>query len=331
MAKIYQWMTIHKWMTDYTPQTEWIERRGIMVWIAEVCTSIGSGLYLISLFLSLVPGYEKLSWWGMLIAWLIIMFLKIPLHLAYFGKPWRFWRTIPPFSNGWKTSWFARGIIFSILFGVFAFLQLVFSYLKLDVFNVGLQFSADVIVIFSAFDILFKVLGGIFAFFTGIYPGFIMNYVKGIQFWNSALLPVVLIISGILDGCALLMAISLTPAATGIDSRLVELISSILLVVNIFFIAVYILSATYTGAAAKVSAIKLLKGNVAPSFWIGVILCGMIIPLVISLSTLISEGASNIPLLILAIIVHTIGAFALKYCILKVGIYRPLFAVNVGV
>ena len=31
------------------------------------------------------------------------------------------------------------------------------------------------------------------------------------------------------------------------------------------------------------------------------------------------------PLLIIAIICHTIGAFALKYCVLKVGIYGPIF------
>lgn len=315
-------------MTDYTPQTEWIERRGILVWIAEVCTSIGSGLYLISLFFSLVPGYEKISWWGMLIAWLIIMFLKIPLHLAYFGKPLRFWRTIPPFSNGWKTSWFARGIIFSILFGTFAFIQIVFSFLKINPLEIGgLNFSADILAVFSALDILFKVLGGITAFLTGIYPGFIMNYVKGIQFWNSALLPVVLIMGGILDGCAFLLAIT---KLFSIDTHTVELVSSILLVVNIFFIAVYLLSATYMGAAAKVSAMKLVKDNLAPTFWIGVIVLGMIVPLAISLFALTS-GESSPLLLIIAIITHTIGAFTLKYCLLKVGIYRPLFTVQARV
>lgn len=321
MAKIYEWMTIHKWMTDYTPQTEWIERRGTLVWIAEVFTSIGSGLYLISLFFSLVKGYDVFSWWGMLIAWIVIMFLKIPLHIAYFGKPLRFWRTIPPFSNGWKTSWFARGIIFSILFGTFVFLQLVTSYLL--IWNIIFW---DFL---PALDILFKVLAGISAFLIGIYSGFIMNYVKGIPFWNSALLPVVLMIGGVLDGFALLMAIAMTPAGAGIDKHVVELLSSILLVTNIFFIAVYLLSATYVGAAARVSVTRLLRGNLAFVFWTGVIVLGMLIPLVISLPALISGEVSGSLLLIVAIISHTIGAFALKYCILKVGIYNPLFAVNV--
>ena len=106
-----QWMFTHDWMTRPMHQKEWIEKRGLMVWIAEVFTSLGSGLFLVSLFMN--------SWWGMAVGWAIIMFLKIPIHLAYFGKPLRFYRTLPPFSNAWKTSWFARGIIFSVLFGGF--------------------------------------------------------------------------------------------------------------------------------------------------------------------------------------------------------------------
>ncbi|GAI11625.1 unnamed protein product [marine sediment metagenome] len=46
---IRQWMITHEWMVKPTPQTEWIERRGILVWIAEVFTALGAGLYLVSL------------------------------------------------------------------------------------------------------------------------------------------------------------------------------------------------------------------------------------------------------------------------------------------
>ena len=112
-----QWMVTHEWMVKPTRQTEWIDRRGILVWIAEVFTSLGAGLYLVSLFYS--------NWWGMLVAWLIIMFLKIPLHLLYFGKPLRFWRTLIPITNAWKTSWFTRGINFNIYFGTIVFFQLI--------------------------------------------------------------------------------------------------------------------------------------------------------------------------------------------------------------
>jgi hypothetical protein len=49
----------------------------------------------------------------------------------------------------------------------------------------------------------------------------------------------------------------------------------------------------------------------------------MIIPAVISIASIFSGEASQV-MLIIAIICHTLGAFALKYCLLKVGIYRPL-------
>jgi formate-dependent nitrite reductase membrane component NrfD len=328
-SKIREWMTIHKWMTDYTPQTEWIEKRGIMVWVAEVFTSVGSGLYLVSLFFSLASGYEKFAWWGILIAWFVIMFLKIPLHLAYFGKPFRFWRTIPPFSNGWKTSWFARGIIFNILFGSFVFLQLITSYLLVNPIQ-GLELNVKWEYL-PLLDGIFKTLGGLTAVVVGLYSGFIMNFVKGIPFWNSAMLPLVLMIGGVLDGFAILMGLAIDPSFVKVDKHLIELLSSAILVLNIFLIALYLLSAVYVGSAAKVSAEKLLKGNLAIVFWVCLIFLGLLVPLVISIPALIPGGKSlGAEALIFAIICHAVGAFALKYCILKVGIYRPLFVVSVS-
>jgi len=109
-------MTTHEWMVKPMPQREWIERRGILLWISEVLTGLGSGLYLVSLFMN--------NQIGMVIGWMIIMCLKLPVHIAYFGKPLRFYRTMPPFSNAWKTSWSARGVVFTMIFTIFALMQL---------------------------------------------------------------------------------------------------------------------------------------------------------------------------------------------------------------
>ena len=294
---IRQWMIMHEWMVKYTPQTEWIERRGILVWIAEVFTALGAGLYLVSLFFN--------SLLGMLIAWLIIVVLKIPLHLIYFGKPLRFWRTIPPFTKAWKTSWFTRGIFFTVLFTGFAFVQLAFSYWLPG----------------TGWEITFKVLGGITAFLVGIYSGFIMSYCRSVPFWNSALLPLVFIFAGIADGFALIMATAL--AGAQVDIMRVEELSRVVLVLNALIIATYLWNATYTSSTAKQSVIELIRGNIALSFWMGVIAFGIIIPLVISASSYFAGEAST-PLLIGAIACHTLGAFALKYSLLKAGIHRPI-------
>jgi formate-dependent nitrite reductase membrane component NrfD len=301
-----QWMITHEWMVKPMHQREWIERRGIMIWIAETFTSLGAGLYLVSLFIN--------SWWGLLVGWLIIMFLKLPIHIAYFGKPWRFYRTLPPFSNAWKTSWFARGILFSVFFGTLAFIQIVFG--QPDLAKLIGHSIADPLYY------TFGVLAGISALGVGIYGGFIMNYVKGIPFWNQGLLPVVIILAGVADGFGLAMAVGLA----GGDASVVwaETGSRYLLLINVLLIVTYLISAGYTSAVAKLSIQELLTGPSAPMFWGGLIVLGLAVPAVIAVVSLFSTGEVSSALLITAIASHTVGAFALKYCLLKVGIYRPL-------
>ena len=303
-----QWMATHEWMVKPTPQTEWIERRGVLVWIAEVFTSLGAGLYLVSLFYN--------NWWGMAAAWIIIMFLKVPLHIIYFGKPLRFWRTLIPITDSWKTSWFTRGINFTIYFGSIVFIQLVVTYLAVNTFP-GTAWGT--------WDIVLRVFGGILAFLVGIYSGFIMSYCKSVPFWNSAMLPLILIFAGVADGFALMLVVGMSD--TSVDMMAIEFGSRILLTVNVVLIAAYLWNATYTLKTAKYSALLLLKGNLAVPFWVGVIALGIIIPLAISVSSLFA-GEASAPLLIAAVVSHTIGAVALKYVLLKAGVHNPMLPVT---
>jgi formate-dependent nitrite reductase membrane component NrfD len=299
-----QWMVTHDWMIKPTAQTEWIERRGILVWIAEVFTSLGAGLYLVSLFFS--------NWWGMAAAWVIIMFLKIPLHLIYFGKPLRFWRTIIPFTSAWKTSWFTRGINFNIYFGTIVFFQLVVGYIAINVYP-GTAWDG--------WYLGLGIAGGIFAFLVGIYSGFIMSYCKSVPFWNTAMLPIIILLTGVADGFALMLAIGL--ADTSVDLAAVETGSRIVLIANIIMMAAYVWNATYQSKTARYSALLLVKGALMWWFWLGVVILGMVIPLAISSLSLFA-GEATIGLLITAIVLHTAGAVALKYVLLKAGVHTPL-------
>lgn len=299
-----QWMVTHDWMVKPTAQTEWIERRGILVWIAEVFTSLGAGLYLVSLFFD--------HWWGMLAGWLIIMFLKIPLHLIYFGKPLRFWRTIIPITSAWKTSWFTRGINFNIYFGTIVFFQLVVGYIAINVYP-GTAWDG--------WYLGLGIAGGVFAFLVGIYSGFIMSYCKSVPFWNTAILPIIMLLAGVADGFALMLAIGLADAS--VDITVLETGSRILLSANIIMMAAYVWNATYQSKTARHSAMMLLKGKLALPFWLGVVALGMVIPLAITIPSLYHHELSA-GLMITAIALHTIGAFALKYILLRAGVYTPL-------
>ena len=168
---------------------------------------------------------------------------------------------------------------------------------------------------------MLRALGGIFAFLVGIYSGFIMSYCRSVPFWNTAMVPLVLIIAGIADGFALIMAVDLAGGGTGIMAA--EAGTRFLLSLNAVLMAAYLWNATYASKTAKYSAMLLLKGSLARSFWLGVVACGIIIPLAIAFSSILVAEISA-PLLIIAIVLHTVGAVALKYVLLKAGVHNPL-------
>jgi formate-dependent nitrite reductase membrane component NrfD len=308
-----QWIVSHRWMINPMQQTEWIKGQGILIWLAEVFSSLGTGLYLVSIFVN--------NWWGALFGWLIIVGLKLPLHFFYLGRPMRFWRAFPPFTRAWRTSWIARGFFFTTLYAGFAFFQLITGYLL----STSGAVATDTVSTLFVLDAGLKILAGITAVLTAIYCGFMMSFCKSVPFWNTGLLPIVIMNAGIADGLALMIGVGLFFG--GVDLVMMEAVTRILLLANVLLIGTYLLNATYGSKASKLAAKEMTIGSNAPIFWIGVVLCGILIPLVISVSGYIWSDIGH-GLHILAIVSHTAGAFSLKYCILNVGIYEPLFSVG---
>jgi formate-dependent nitrite reductase membrane component NrfD len=289
-------MKQYEWMVQYTPQTEWIDQKGILVWFAEVFNGLGSGLYLVSLYFN--------SLGGMFISLLIIVVLKCGFHFAHLRHPFRVWRMVlKP-----KTSWLARGFIFLVLFIGFGAIQLAFSYWLPG----------------TAWEQAFKVVAGVMAVLVAAYTGFVMNYINGIPFWNSGLLPLLFLSFSILSGLAAAIAIGLF----GGNVDIIAAVSGIrlLLVMNAFFMAVYFWSTTYMGPTGKRSIKGLIQGRIAPALWLGVVLIGIVIPLGVSIHNYLA-GGSSIPLLITAISCVLIGVFSFNYCLLKGALYAPLIPV----
>ncbi len=285
---------VHEWMVNYTRQTEWIDRRGIFLWIAFYAGGLGGGLYLVSLLFN--------SLWGMFISWLIIAVIKGGTHLIYLGKPWRAWRII----TRPQTSWLARGFIFVMLFVGFGAVQMLLS----------LWMPGGIV------EIVFKVLAGITAFGVAVYTGIILKNVKGVPFWNSLLLPVLFVICGVLGGFGLSVIIALNGG--GINLAAAETGSRWLLIANALLIAFYLWRASRRESVGKQSVLEQISGHNAPVFWTGVVLLGIVIPLAIAISGLMAHVPSA--LLLTAVTCEIIGGLALRYCVLKAGAYKPLVA-----
>jgi sulfite dehydrogenase (quinone) subunit SoeC len=312
-----QWLVTHEWMVKPLRQKEWISGRGILVWLAEVFSALGMGTYLVGL----VAGVSEITtwaFWATVVGWLLIVLFKFPLHLVYLGRPLRFWRAFPPFSKAWKTSWMARGVVFTTVFVGFGFFQIVLWYfLRWG----GLGASATQVVTVLAW--ICGAVAGVFMVLTGVYCGFAMSYCKGVQFWNTGLLPIVFVLMGLADGLALTMGVNLV---TGADEAAISTIESwtrVFLIVNALLILGYLVQAYRKHHAAQVATMDLIKGSTAWVFWILLVGLGIATPLILSITTAFMSGDTQ-PILIVAIACHTIGAFALKYSVLKVGIYRSV-------
>lgn len=303
-----QWIVPHEWMLVPTRQFEWISSRGgRFVYLANVFEALGMGLYVVGLVVG--------QWWATLIGWFLITGVTFPLRLVSIGKPTRFWRAVPPFSKTWRTSWFARGIFFCFVFGVFGFIQLTTGWL-LDHDVVSGSF-ADLI---TVVNVIASIIAGVFAILVGAYVYFAMNVCVSVPLWNTTLLPVVLVITGLVDGMALLSIVGL--ATGGVDLEALESAIRIAMIVNIALIAIFLARALRRSAIAAFSVRDILAGKLAPVFWIGVVGLGMVVPLAISIASIFTGIITG--LLVVAVACHTAGAFALKYTVLKAGIYKPV-------
>jgi len=168
----------------------------------------------------------------------------------------------------------------------------------------------------------FMGLAGIFCVMTAVYCGFAMSYCKSVPFWNTGLLPIVFLFMGVADGLALVMAVGLIAGQDVIVTA--ESATRIMLILNSLLIVAYLVNANYQSEVAELSVRQLIRGHVAWVFWLGIVILGILVPFVISVASYFTGKEATTGLLVFAIVCHTIGAFSLKYGVLKVGIYRPL-------
>lgn len=286
------------YMTEFTFQREWVEKRGLWLVLAFFFGGLGGGLYLVSLYLDLYV--------GLVTGFFIVVVGKGGAHLIFLGRPWRFWRGFVR----WKTSWLARGLYAVAGFAVFGALQLAPTIPQLS----WLPWTADNLAIQTLVIIAIVILIS--------YTGFVLGVVKAIPFWSTALMPVIFIACSLLGGFGMAMALMSFGRASPIDVAFVENIVRWLLIIVALLLVMYTWISYQGVPASKNSVLSLLKGRVALPFVGGVVILGIILPLSIVVVAFFQE----IPLSVLGIgaFGEFIGGFSLRYSILKAGVYAPL-------
>lgn len=284
-------MKSYDWMVKYTPQSAWISRKGVLLWLALFFVELGAALYLSAIFFD--------NRWGMVLGWFITAVLGGGCHLFYLGNPLRFWRAV----SRPQTSWISRGTIFLVLFLIAGSLPLVS--------DLGAQYGI-------------RIAAGILAFLVVIYGGFVMNYVNALALWNSSLLPLLFLIGGLLGGTEIMVAILLRTDDLVMVQKAEEWVR-MLIIGYAMLIIIYLWTITYTTPAGKQSVIEILRGRLAAPFYLGAVFVGILVPLaVVTLSFALGKGLVPQVLLIGGVFCGLIGDLVMRYCILKGALYSPL-------
>jgi formate-dependent nitrite reductase membrane component NrfD len=281
---------------DFRPQREWVERQGLYLIVGHFLSGVAAGAWLFSLIFELPAG---------LLASFTLAGLSGIAHLAFLGRPQRFWRM-------WhaKTSWIGRGFVGLTLFMAGGLLYLPPLLVPDTVWPSG-GFVANVGYVLALAGMIMLLL----------YKGFVYASSKGVPFWTSPILPALYVAYGLRGGVATLLLVFLFDGGNlgGWDLGLLELWIGVSAAVMILF---YLAVMSGANPVARRSVRELLGGRVALSFYGGTLAIGLLVPIVIGLlglTTSLSVGA------VAAIgVASVIGDFFVKYTIAKAGVYIPL-------
>jgi formate-dependent nitrite reductase membrane component NrfD len=276
-------------MVKDTPSRDWSEGLGKLISVAFFCGGIAGGLYLISWYFN--------NPWGMFIGWLFALGMGL-FDMAHLGRKTIVWRmALRPGS-----SWISRGFLLVILFIGSAAIQMILT-----------RWAPG-----TTAEVFFRVVAGIAAFGVATYSGFVLSYVNCVKIWNSAIMPVLFIIAGFAGGSAVLLVIASVSGSTQFGT--LKIIAMSFIVIYAIIVAMHLWVSTYNGSTSRNSVKTIVQNSLAVFFWLVVVLMGIIAPLVII--PLADSGAQF--LLVLNAICVLSGNLALRYAILRAGMYRPL-------
>lgn len=269
---------------------------------------LGGGVFLFSFIFDLLDMYEPVTRIGSLVGPLLVLlgtfFLLLDLGSA--NKAYKLFITPSTFGASWLTkgAWILTAfIVFGLLYSLPAFPA--FAWLPWNPeSNSGLGIG---------------ITAAILAVLVVAYPGFLLGVAKGIPFWNTSTLPLLFFVSGLDTGIALLSLTALF-FKTSFDIAGFHLLGIGDLVLIVFLLLVL---AAYIEIARKASvttaeSVRLLK---TPFFLIGVIIVGILVPLVLLIYNIFVTDA-----LVLRIIVGInsvfllAGGLFLRYSIIRAGI-----------
>lgn len=278
--------------SDYRPQREWGEGRGILLVIGHFLVGIAGGTWLLGEIYGVTA--------ALVVAYVLGALGGIG-HLMFLGRPERAFKMMRQV----RTSWISRGFV-----GLSLFLIGGGIYLLTTWFAPGLRLVSLLAEAVAALGTL-TIIG---------YMGFCYTASKAIPFWHSPLHPALYIAFAIRGGVAALLVIAAV-SGTFISAPLLELWVGVSALVALFFVFEIQGAWTSGNLAAKWSVRDMLAGRLAMLFYGGTLAVGLIVPLL-----LIGSATHSPAVMALIGLASAAGDFFMKLSTVRAGVYVPLVA-----
>jgi formate-dependent nitrite reductase membrane component NrfD len=271
---------------------------------------MGAGAYAIGILASFGgPGWEPVARTGIAMGFPLLLLATFFLMVDLGVKS----RALRVFLNP-GTSWIARGSLIITVFMTLSFIHLI-----LMVWPGQMAMDAPLLRFIGGINLVFSVL-------VMIYTGALLGASRAIAFWNTAMLPLLFLVSAVSTG---IMAVLLLTPSSPAAAEALGLLSRALLFLLIFQLIVltFYIQASHRTDDSRASTHLLLKGRLSKKFWFGLIIVGLLIPLVLIISAVAQDGGLSI--VRIACVFGLIGGFILRRLILAAGIRTPLRAAGI--
>lgn len=245
--------------------------------------------------------------WGPVLVAIGALFLVLKL-----GVKRRFLNTIMnPMS-----SWLSRGFYIlsvCIIIGGIDFLISLLPYLNIN------------IEIWPWLIILLDIISFIFALSTAVYTGILIISVRYVPFWDTWLLPALFTVSALSTGAMAIMLAStgynIFTTSSGFPEQMATTLSSleqVIIVIEVIVLVSYIFTRYRLKGYGMYSVRLLLSGSLKYVFWMGIVVCGFVLPII--LEGIYSRLHDQHFLLFLAGAFLLLGGFFIRYVIIYAGI-----------
>ena len=335
------------------PELYWLDAGhwDIFVAIYLFLGGVSGGAYVVASIAETVAGrseydgYEHVSRWGLLTAFVTIAVGSITLLLHLSGPFIRAF-TFPVSFTNW-TSWMAIGTWVIVLFSLLVTVRLLWATFGAEattdpsglprhlVAKLGVEGLVDRLADATrpagVVDIGVRLVGVGLAVLVVIYTGLLLSDVGwNVPLWDPRLLPLLFLASGVSAGTA--AVVMLAQLASDIDSHLVHrfsLFDDAAITAEVVILGVLLYTLT-TGGVAATETYASLTGPYGPLLWVGVLGLGLVVPLLISgaqqaVELLREENRlMTKPICSAKFGLVIAGSFMLRFLIIYAAIHQPV-------